>query len=87
MRCLAAVTTTWILIGRGNVADHLIRSRRQHPVTTCKLSTVGPHLRIQVRGRSWSSIAVDVATDVDREAVRLLALTGGVPAAKHLILG
>lgn len=54
-------TTTWILIVRGNVAaGHVIRSRRQHLATTCWLSTTGRHLRVQVRGGSWSSVAVDV---------------------------
>jgi hypothetical protein len=42
----------------------LIRSHRQHPAPTCNLSRVVPYLRAQVRGRSWSSVAVDVATDV-----------------------
>jgi hypothetical protein len=37
-----AGATTWILIGQGNVATgHLIRSRKQHPATTCKLSMNG----------------------------------------------
>jgi hypothetical protein len=64
---LAAVTTTWILIGRGNVAvDHLIRSRKQHSFTTCNLSVDVPHLQVHVHGHPWSSVAVDVPTDVDQ---------------------
>jgi hypothetical protein len=45
---------------RWSAAMLLIRSRRQHPATTCRLSRVVPHLLVQVRGRSWSSVAVDV---------------------------
>jgi Transposase len=30
----------------------------------------GSYSRVQVRGRSWSSVAVDVATDVGGEALR-----------------
>ena len=62
---LAAGITTWILIGRGNVAaSHLICSHRQRPATTCDLSRVAPYPWVQVRGHSWLSVAVDVATDV-----------------------
>jgi hypothetical protein len=64
---LAAVTTTWILIGRGNVCgDHLIRSRMQHPAGTCNLSMDGANPWVHVRGCPWSSVAVDVPTDVDQ---------------------
>jgi hypothetical protein len=33
------------------------------------------------------SVVVDLRTDVSQEALRSRALTGGLPAAKHLILG
>jgi hypothetical protein len=82
----AAVTTTWILIGRGNVATgHVIRSRRQHLATTRNLSGVGLSPRVQVRGRSWSSVAVDVSTDVGEGARRSRTLIGCVSAREHLI--
>jgi hypothetical protein len=78
---LAAGTTTWILIGRENVAaDHLIRSHRQRPATTCNLSMDGSHPRVQVRGRSWSYVAVDVPIDVGEAARRLSALAERVSA-------
>jgi hypothetical protein len=44
----------------------LIRSRKQHPFRTCKLSVDVPHLRVHVQGCPWSSAAVDVPTDVDQ---------------------
>jgi hypothetical protein len=44
--------------------------------------------RVHIQGRPWSSVVVDVPTDVDREALRSQALTtGSLPVAKHLILG
>lgn len=46
------------------IYDLLFRSHRKHPATRCKLSAVGPHLRVQVRGCPRSSIAVDVPIDV-----------------------
>jgi hypothetical protein len=67
--------------------DHLFRSRMQRPVKTCNLSMDGANPWVHVRGCPWSSAAVDVPTDVDREALRSRPLTGGLPAAKHLILG
>lgn len=38
---------------------------------------VGPHLRARVRGRPWSSVCVDVPTDVEAG----WTLVGGLPAA------
>jgi hypothetical protein len=67
--------------------NHVIRSRRQRPATTCNLSMDGADPWVWVRGCPWSSVAVDVGTDVDREALRSRARTGGLPAAKHLIMG
>jgi hypothetical protein len=46
----------------------------------------GPDPWAHVRGCPWSSIAVDVPTDVGRETLRPRTLTGGLSAAKHLIL-
>lgn len=66
---LAAGTTTWILSGRGNLVltiDHLIRSHKQHPGSTCNLSMDGANPWVHVRGCPWSSVAVDVLTDVDQ---------------------
>jgi hypothetical protein len=63
------------------------RSRKQHPSSTCNSSRVGPHPWVYVRGRPWSSVAVDVPTDVDQETLRSRALTGCVSPAEHLILG
>jgi hypothetical protein len=60
----------------------LIRSHRQHPATTCNLSRVGPYRRVQVRGRSWSSVAVDVPIDVGEGARRLRALAGRMSACR-----
>jgi hypothetical protein len=51
-------------LDKGRRRSLLFRSRRQHPATTCNLSRVGSYPRIQVRGRSWSSVAVYVDTDV-----------------------
>jgi hypothetical protein len=34
---------------------------------------VGPHLRVHVHGRPWSSVAVDVATDVDQGGSSVVA--------------
>lgn len=61
---------------------HVIRSRRQYPATTCNLSRAEPHLRVRVQGCSWSSVAVDVAIDVDQSALWSRALTGGLPARR-----
>jgi hypothetical protein len=41
-----------------------VRSRKQHPSTACTASVDVPHLRVHVQGRPWSSVAVDVPTDV-----------------------
>jgi hypothetical protein len=43
----------------------LFRSRMQRRFRTCNLSVDVPHLRVHVHGRPWSSVAVDVLTDVD----------------------
>ncbi len=52
--------TTWTLFGQGNAAtSHVIHSRRRCLATTCRLCRVGPHFRFQVRGCSWSSVAVN----------------------------
>jgi len=67
--------------------NHVIRSHKQHPFTTCNLSVDEANPRVHVRGRPWSSVAVDVPTDVNQEALRSWPLTGRMPAAKHLILG
>jgi hypothetical protein len=76
-----------MLIGRGNVAaGPLIRSHRQHHPTTCNLSRVGPHPRIQVRGRSWSPVAVDVPIDVGQGIFFRWLWSAVDPLAKHLIL-
>jgi hypothetical protein len=63
----------------------LIRSHRQHPATTCNLSRVGPYPRVQIRGRLWSSVAVDVATDVGQEIFVLWLQSAVYPVAEHLI--
>jgi len=55
----------WSPADRSVEPDHVIRSRKQHPFTTCKLSVDVPHLRVHVQERPWSSVAVDVLTDVD----------------------
>jgi hypothetical protein len=65
----------------------LIRSRKQHPLRTCNLSIDVPNPWVHVQGCPWSSVAVDVPTDVDREGLRWRTVAGGLPAAKHLILG
>ena len=65
----------------------LVRSRKQHPFRTCNLSVDVPDPWVYVQGCSWSSVAVDVPTDVDREGLRWRTLPGGLPVAKHLILG
>jgi hypothetical protein len=54
---------------RGRRRSLLFRGRRQHPATTCWLSRAEPYPRVQVRGRSWSSVAVDVTTDVGAEGL------------------
>jgi hypothetical protein len=54
----------WSAFGMTRTYSLLIRSHRQRPATTCNLSRAGPYPRIQVQGRSWSSVAVDVTTDV-----------------------
>jgi hypothetical protein len=72
---------------KGIEPNLLIRSRKHHPASTWNLSVDGPDLWVHVRGCPWSSVAVDVPTDVDREALRWQPLAGGLPAAKHLILG
>ena len=64
----------------------LIRSHRQRLATTCDSSTVRPYPRVQVRGRSWSSVAVDVPTDVG-QALLVVGLAGCMYGAEHLILG
>jgi hypothetical protein len=68
---------------RWSAAMLLIRSHKQHPSTTCNLSVDGADPWVRVRGCSRSSVAVDVPTDVDREAFGSRPLTDGVPAAKH----
>jgi hypothetical protein len=65
----------------------LLRSRKQHPARTCKLSVDVLHLRIHVQGRPWSYVAVDVPTDVDRGGSSVAGSGGLSAAAKHLILG
>jgi hypothetical protein len=68
---LALGATTWTLFGQGNAAtSHVIRSHRHHPVTTCNLSVDVPYFRGHVHGRPWSSVIVDVPTDVDWEDFR-----------------
>jgi len=62
--------------------SHVIRSHGQQLATTCNLSMLGRYPRIRVRGRSWSSVAVDVATDVDERGRRLRALAGRVCACR-----
>jgi len=46
-----------------------------------------PHLRVHVHGCPWSSVTVDVLTDVDQEALRSRPRADRLSAAKHLILG
>jgi hypothetical protein len=64
----------------------LIRSHRQHPATTCNSSVLGPHHEVRVRGCPWSSVAVDVPTDVG-QALLVVGLAGCMYGAEHLILG
>jgi len=81
---IAVGTRTWILKRpRERAASHLICSRKQYPFKTCNLSVDGGDPWFNVQGRPWSSVAVDVPTDLDREGG---CLTGGLPAVKHLIL-
>jgi hypothetical protein len=47
----------------------------------------GPDPWVHVRGCPWSSVVVDVPTDVDREALLSRALTGCVSGTEHLIPG
>jgi hypothetical protein len=64
---------------------HVIRSHSQRPGTTCNLSRAGPYSRVQVRGRLWSSGAVDVATDVG-QGIFVGGLQSAVyPVAQHLV--
>jgi len=85
---IAAVTTTWILKRpREWVASHLICSRMQFPARICNLSVGVPDRRVLVHGRRWSSVAVDVPTDVDRADLRWRTLIGGLAADKHLVIG
>jgi hypothetical protein len=62
--------------------EHLFRSRKQHAASTCNLSRAGPDTWVHVRGRPCPSVVVDVPTDVDREALRSWALTGGLPCCR-----
>lgn len=64
-----------------------IRSRRQHPASTCNLSMDEADSWVRVQGCPWSFVAVDVPTDVGQEACG-----GGLQPAvrlrvKHLIFG
>jgi hypothetical protein len=47
---------------------------------------LGPHHEVRVRGCPWSSVAVDVPTDVG-QALLVVGLAGCMYGAEHLILG
>jgi hypothetical protein len=65
----------------------LFRSRGQPPAQTCDLFMDEANPWVHVQGCPWLSVSVDVPTDVGREPLRSRLLTGGLPTAKHRILG